>query len=480
MPRLALLPEYLVFGKDGFALALAWSVYVLVLLALSAWTAGPTARRVPALLLGAIAAAYLSGRREMFASPWNPWMATIAVVCFSITALTVVRGHHRAIPFLLISATFACQAHIAAAAPVAIGVTATAFASWPVIRTAPRKILRRSLIICLVMWAPTMIDALVHRGGNIGAIIKYVRADSVAPDIGWIKAIGVIGRWTAMNSPVFGFDRPIRTVDNSVSVDSMGSVFPGAMLILAASLCLILRRRRIGREILLIALMILATIPTISSNQGTLYEYTFGWLVPLIGILLVLLVSALFKADTTRSLTPSLATRMANWAPRNRDQSAMAVVAIGTIAIAFAGMPNADSRGTLSAAATAGEGRLPKELTLRPPLDGSAFGLEAGLVRVLERQGHDVELTSDWSSFLGFGSQTDEHAASYTAFAGCSGDMAAVATWSVVPFSEDQLDDVVEREQAIAAAGLGAFERMDQVRQLAEQFGGRTCLALAP
>ncbi len=282
LPRFALWPEYVAFGQNGFALAVGWAVFAICLLGWAAICGHRGCLHGPVLVGGAVAAAYLAGLREAFASPWNPWMATTAIVAFAVAGLAVIRGRTHGLWLLIVAGTMACQAHLAAVAPVTVGFLSVVGLAWVHVRSMSRVMVFRVVAFAAALWSLPVLDALLHRGGNLREIAQYLRMDR-AEVLGIRPALAVVGRWTAFNSPIFGFESPVEDLGNSVTSGHTSAVGPGALLLGALVVACFARRHALARELLLLLAMISAVGLAVSRNSGPLYEYTFGWLAPLVG-----------------------------------------------------------------------------------------------------------------------------------------------------------------------------------------------------
>jgi hypothetical protein len=244
------------------------------------------------------------------------------------------------------------------------------------------------------------------------------------------------------------------------------------------------RRTSFGREVAVLLSMIAAVGAAVARGQGPLYEYTFAWLTPLVGLLVARLVFGVYETvrDCLRAAAVNGATIGAD-TPVMRDFArwrSLAALALLTVAVAAAGMPNPESQGTLAAAGQTSLADVPNPVVLRPSPDGDAFGLEAGLVRILERRGAVVGLTEEWDTFLGFDATPDNDDVSLTAVMGCDWVRRPEPVMLVEPFTPEERSQVDTLERRLSTEGLDPFAAIALRDELAGLTQGRTCLALVP
>ncbi|HSL22963.1 MAG TPA: hypothetical protein VK886_15635 [Vicinamibacterales bacterium] len=130
---------------------------------------------------------YISRLGDMTASAWNPHVAVIPVAAVVVVSAAVAGGDHALLPVAVAIGSYAVQTHLAVA-PAAALSTPLAFAVALARRRTRDETERRRVTRWLwcgaltgaAFWALPAIDAIVNRGGNLGALLKFFSQPSSA------------------------------------------------------------------------------------------------------------------------------------------------------------------------------------------------------------------------------------------------------------------------------------------------------------
>ena len=198
----------------GLAIAQAMVNATLAGLSLLAVRAAGSARNLWAATAVWLIATVLIGD-ELLHDPWNPHMATVALLAAFISTAALWRGDSAiAIIAVMVAASVAAQSHLSALIPsVALVVTA----SIAVVRRRGWRSTGRQAFIAFavlaVCWSGPLLDQLLHRPGNLRTLATA--GDSLGTSFGFVA----------------GFDRLARTVTPPGLIRSgLPSVMTGAGL----------------------------------------------------------------------------------------------------------------------------------------------------------------------------------------------------------------------------------------------------------
>ncbi len=217
---------------------------------------------------------------------WYPWNPTAALLPFAAAlALTfaVSCGSARAIPVLAAVASFLVQTHVEYA-PAAVGLAVCAVVGYWRAHAAPldppeqrrSEPLRVSLLVTgavlVVAWFPPVLDALLHRGGNLRALLRF--GFSSHQTLGLSTAVKIMSDEVSLRGPWLGFHEPVSGIFQG-GVAPLGTPVPaGLILLLAATAVAAWRHDRLALRLCLIVLVTLglATL-SVSNIVGTPYPY---------------------------------------------------------------------------------------------------------------------------------------------------------------------------------------------------------------
>jgi hypothetical protein len=120
---------------------------------------------------------------ELLRYPWNPYLTVLPAALLVMLAWAAACGEAWAIPAALGTGTFLVQSHIGYA-PLVIATSAVAAVVLVVrIRRGDLELggvrLRRVALISVgllvVLWAPPLVDQLVHDPGNVSEVVRFFR-----------------------------------------------------------------------------------------------------------------------------------------------------------------------------------------------------------------------------------------------------------------------------------------------------------------
>lgn len=118
--------------------------------------------------------------------PWLPSLAVwLWVLCLG-AMVCVLAGDSGALPIAVFGAVAAAQTHVSYA-PVAV----VAVAVGAVCARADRRALWRSGVVLGVTMLPVVVDQL-FRSGNLGLLVRSLRADAAGPRLGWTEGTRVL------------------------------------------------------------------------------------------------------------------------------------------------------------------------------------------------------------------------------------------------------------------------------------------------
>jgi len=133
---------------------------------------------------------------DLLIDPWNPWVAVLPYLAYVMAAWCVLAGEHRWLWVMVVTGSFAVQAHVGYLPLVLIvGVVAVAVGAVRIVRHGDRG-WRRSVLLAggaaAVLWIAPILQQLFGDRGNLGALLDFARHPTEAT-AGWARAWGVMG-----------------------------------------------------------------------------------------------------------------------------------------------------------------------------------------------------------------------------------------------------------------------------------------------
>ncbi|MGZ6708051.1 MAG: hypothetical protein ACXVFN_14060 [Solirubrobacteraceae bacterium] len=234
----------------------------------------------------------LSG--EALHDVWNPFVAVLPLLLLIFVSWSLACGEYRLLPLAILTASFVAQAHVAYVFPVvgllAIGVSGIAAARPPFWSRrgdpALRRALLTALVVGLVCWSGPSIDQLIHRPGNLVAIVQSGTAEKhtlggLAGRRAVVRAVGIPPWW--LEGPRDGFRRAVDIRTRPARLATLSALLAIAGLL--AMLWVGLRSRRsdivaagaIGLVLCAATAVITASTPTTTTLILTTVDYTLWW-----------------------------------------------------------------------------------------------------------------------------------------------------------------------------------------------------------
>lgn len=249
----ALWPVYRLFGASAFGLQAAHVVLDVTAISLALWIAK---RRGGAALVLATAAALAvlmhAYGAYLLTLPWNPYLPVLWWVVFLLAVWSITLDDLAMLPVAVFAGSFAMQTHIPYLGLVGgVGACTVAWLAWRArrVRAEPafgRAFVRYGLgavVLFAVVWAPPVVDEIVHEPGNITTIREHFGDPPEEP----------VGLATGVESLLTQMD-PWRLVSQTLVDDARarpvsGSPWPGALLLagfaVSAAAAIGLRHRRL-------------------------------------------------------------------------------------------------------------------------------------------------------------------------------------------------------------------------------------------
>jgi hypothetical protein len=308
----ALAPTYRLLGKSAWAMQVGTVVIHAVAMAVSL----VIARRRGGLRLAIAVAALLALLTRGFGlsaltEPWNPYLPLLWWVAFLLAVWSVVVGDVAMLPVAVLVASFCAQTHVPY---LAITLGLGAVAAVAVVRHEDRaRALRWSaaaVVLGLVLWAPPVIDQIVHRPGNFTLLYRHF-TDPPEPPVG----LGTGVRLALLHLDFSGLAAGRNGSTGSLVVatsEPTGSVVPGVVVLvvwLAAAVVAFRRRHRtlLGLHAVVAAGLVFGAI-SMGRIFGDLWYYLmlWAWAVGALLVLAVVLTVATFLGERERRIGTAL------------------------------------------------------------------------------------------------------------------------------------------------------------------------------
>jgi len=130
--------------------------------------------RGPYLLFASAACLVIAWRvPRLLASPWTAHVPVFVALAFIIVCGAVVSGRHRLLPLLILLGSFIAQTHVSYVPLVGVLSTAAIIAVLAQRREHATPVIAASAGVGLLLWLPTLIDAISNAGGNIAALWRF-------------------------------------------------------------------------------------------------------------------------------------------------------------------------------------------------------------------------------------------------------------------------------------------------------------------
>lgn len=216
---------------------------------------------------------------DWFLEPWNPWFGVVVLMATCIAAWGTWVGDDALLPVFVVAGSFCAQVHVAYAPVVAvIGLALVVRRAIARRRIAPprRGIVVGSVLAGVLLWLPPVIDQITREPGNLTVLWRHLQDPPDAP-AGWsatlstlVNELNLFGSWSV----------GVNT-DPSASPDPLRWIGFVGLVVLATAAIVAARRRRQPREIAAwysLAIVVVASVLTVTRIYGPVYEYLVRWL----------------------------------------------------------------------------------------------------------------------------------------------------------------------------------------------------------
>ena len=275
----ALAIPYVIFGSNARALlagAVLLNASAVAGAALLLWRRGGVAAVALGLVVLAVLLRALGGSVLVF--PWNPYVIVLPMFLLGLLVWSIACRDHWLVPAAVAVASFLVQSHVgttvAAAAMVAVAVTALLIDWRRGQAPAFVAVLMTSLAVGIALWLPPLVDQF-DGSGNLGDLWHY---------------------WTTKHTPTVGYGTAARIVSNQLSLPApwitrhetfnihTGGVepawhFPFALvLLLAATVVAWMRRDRTAFTLAVVAVTFIgAAFVSVAHVVDAPFPYIVRW-----------------------------------------------------------------------------------------------------------------------------------------------------------------------------------------------------------
>lgn len=280
-------PLYALLGQSAWAFEAATALVNVAWLALSVWLVKRRAGIGACAWYGAIALVLIGGfGLDALSQPWNPWVALLPFAVLLLAAWSAIEGDRWAPVLAVAAASYALQGHIGYL-PLALPLCGVALVAplWRWWRTPARRPpavtwllpLGAAVLVALLAWSGPLWDLLTNDPSNVSKLIANFGTPTDAP-------IGLKGGIEA----VFQSTGPFGSwVWGGTAVE--GSAWPGKLFLLAwAAVAVVVALRgdrpALSRLNALLAGTLLLGMFAVSRIFGSLYLYTFRWIVVIVAL----------------------------------------------------------------------------------------------------------------------------------------------------------------------------------------------------
>ena len=408
-------PLYLILGRSAWAFEAATALVNVAWLTLSVWLVKRRAGLGATAWYGFVALVLIGGfGLDALSQPWNPWVALLPFAVLLLATWSAIEGDRWAPVIAVAAASYALQGHVGYL-PLAIPLCGVALVAplwrWfgtkeaadgdiageteageteageeaeaPAGRRAPISTwalpLGVAVGVALIAWSGPFWDVLTNHPSNVSKLIANFSSPSEAP-IGLkngieavLKSSAPLGSWVWGGSAVTGSAWP-------------GKIFLLVWAVVAAIVMLRGERPALSRFNALLTAVLLTGMFAVSRIFGSLYLYTFRWIVVVV-------------AMQVFTLGWGLATLLPRPSPvAQRRLAGLAVVglvllsAVTAVRISRQDIPYDQSSRTERALAPAVAAKLDKDQRYLVRWDDPAYlgGIGFGLILDLERRGFHV------------------------------------------------------------------------------------------
>ena len=234
-------------------------------------------------VVGAALATLLHGLGpETVVSIWNPYVPLLLYLVFLLSLWSIAEGDRNLVPLAAGLGTVVVQMHVSYVPLVLVGAASVAGSLWlrrkrePGIPAPAGPVVRRTVIVLAVLWAPPLVD-LVFGTGNLGDLVAYFWSSSV-PTAGPSTGFRMLGAHLSVSGPWSGGDPVFATL---IPLRELGWVLLLGGLFVAGAFALWRRRSGLfGLPVLALGQLLAAGL-AVSRAEDPVDGYVVAWLLPL-------------------------------------------------------------------------------------------------------------------------------------------------------------------------------------------------------
>lgn len=180
-----LAPVYRLLGSTSFALQAATVILHVAAATVAVGLVGRRAGRGWALAVsGALLAFVAAIGPGLFTEPWNPYLPLLWWPAFLVGVWCALQGDAVGLAVVVVAGSICGQTHVPYLGPVGV-LTALAVAGWARRSDAGHRLRRLAAVALLAaaLWAPPVLDQLVHHPGNASLLADHLLSPS-EPEVG--------------------------------------------------------------------------------------------------------------------------------------------------------------------------------------------------------------------------------------------------------------------------------------------------------
>jgi hypothetical protein len=242
-------------------------------------------QRVAVVVAGGALLFLLTASGNRLIDPWNPYVVQLTFLLALVCCWAVLNRRWQWLPWLIGAGSLCIQGHIAFLPPVAALFIAAAYAvikaPWINTRTA----VRRSAIVAVIAWLPSLVDMFMPGGHNLYRLARFFVQPSDASTNGLSAGVRVVLRETGLSASWLDGHLGLRLFTDAF--DGGLGLLPGLGIIFLIVAAIVARRRHdvvLGSLVTILGLLLPVAIVEMALGRGELYPYLFGW-VTLVGMM---------------------------------------------------------------------------------------------------------------------------------------------------------------------------------------------------
>jgi hypothetical protein len=214
-------------------------------------------------------------------SIWNPDITVLPVAALIVVVWTMRPTSRWDLPLVAILGSFVAQSHVGYVPLVMVLVAwAVAYRVWPANRRVATDAHTRhfelgvTAVIVALAWLPVALDAVLHRGGNARALVRFWLAGH--DTLGMADALRIVAYELSLRGRLFGGSPPLFLG----AVAPSGVPVPVTLFVLLAATVYAWRRRDAFalRACLLVVLLVVTATISVARVVGFVYPYLLNFL----------------------------------------------------------------------------------------------------------------------------------------------------------------------------------------------------------